>query len=161
MVVAGLVLGNHGDHGHPFGLPQKMRRHLDLFWELLDEILNAVLFMLIGLEIMVITISVPHLAIGFMTVIAVLIGRFVSVALPVFLMRFRYKFEEGTIRLMTWGGLRGGISIAMALALPPGHEKELILAMTYLVVVFSILFQGTTFRHIAKAIRKEPSSNQE
>lgn len=152
MVVAGLVLGNESES---FGLPPKMRKHLDMFWELLDEILNAILFMLIGLEMMVITITAPHLAAGLVAIIAVLIGRFVSVGVPVMLMGFRYRFERGTIRLLTWGGLRGGLSIAMALSLPASAEKDLILSMTYLVVIFSVLFQGTTFRHVVHMIVKK------
>jgi CPA1 family monovalent cation:H+ antiporter len=151
MVIAGLVIGNHG---RVFGVSQKTRKHLDMFWELLDEILNALLFIFIGLEMMVITINAPRLAIGLAAIIAMLTGRFISVALPVLIMRLHYRFEKGTIRLLTWGGLRGGISIAMALALPAGPEKDLIIAMTYLTVVFSVLFQGTTFRHAARMIVK-------
>ena len=121
MVVAGLVIGNHG---RAFGMSDHTRKHLDLFWELLDEILNAVLFMLIGLEMMVITITDLHLAMGLVAIVATLTGRFISVAIPVLIMRMNYKFEKGTIRLLTWGGLRGGISIAMALSLPAGAGKR-------------------------------------
>jgi CPA1 family monovalent cation:H+ antiporter len=110
--------------------------------------------MLIGLEMMVIPIAPLHLAIGLIAIIAMLLGRFISVAIPVFITRFNHKFERGTIRLLTWGGLRGGISIALALSLPPGLEKDLILRMTYIVVVFSVLFQGTTFRYMARAMAK-------
>jgi CPA1 family monovalent cation:H+ antiporter len=149
MVAAGLVLGNHSDS---FGLSPKIRKQLDLFWELLDEILNAFLFMLIGLEMMIVSIGDIYLAAGLAAIIAVLIGRFVSVGVLVSLMRVRYRFERGTIRLLTWGGLRGGISIAMALSIPPGDNRDLILAMTFLVVVFSVLFQGTTFQHVAGVI---------
>jgi CPA1 family monovalent cation:H+ antiporter len=151
MVIAGLVIGNHG---RAFAMSDRTRHHLDLFWELLDEILNALLFMLMGLQTMAIRITASHLAIGLFAVIAMLVGRFVSVAAPISIMRLRYKFEKGTIALLTWGGLRGGISIAMALALPPGPQREVILAMTYLAVVFSILFQGTTFRHVARLVSR-------
>lgn len=149
MVVAGLVIGNHST---VFGKPNKTRKYLDMFWELIDEILNAVLFVLIGLQMMLITITTSHLAIGLVAIIAMLVGRFVSVALPVTLMRFQRSFEPGTIPLLTWGGLRGGISIALALSLPPGDDKDLILRMTYIVVIFSVLFQGTTFRYLARRI---------
>jgi CPA1 family monovalent cation:H+ antiporter len=148
MVVAGLVIGNHS---RIFGITQKTRKHLDQFWELLDEILNALLFLFIGLEMMVIT-TIPHLAIGLLAFVATLIGRLISVAIPVLALRLHYHIERGTIRLLTWGGLRGGISIAMALALPPGPEKELIIAMTYITVIFSILLQGTTFRQVARIV---------
>jgi len=150
MVVAGLVIGNHS---RVFGMSEKTRKNLDVFWELVDEILNALLFLFIGFEMMVIT-TTPHLAIGLLAFIACLAGRFISVAIPVLAMRLHYRIEKGTIRLLTWGGLRGGISIAMALALPPGPEKELIIAMTYITVVFSILLQGTTFSRVARLIAR-------
>jgi len=151
MVVAGLVVGNHS---HLFATAHKQRVHLDLFWELLDEILNAILFLLMGFEMMVIPITALDLALGLFAILAMLMGRFVSVAVPVALMRKRYNFEKGTIRLLTWGGLRGGISIAMALALPAGALREQFLAMTYMAVAFSILFQGTTFRHVVRMVVK-------
>ena len=149
MVIAGLVIGNHG---RTFVMSDKTRKHLDMFWELLDDILNSILFVLIGLEMMVIPLTVPLLSIGLIAIVATLIGRFVSVALPISLMRMRIRFEKGTIRLMTWGGLRGGISIAMALSLPASPYKNIILGMTYLTVVFSVLFQGTTFSHVVKRV---------
>ena len=151
MVVAGLVIGNHG---RAFVMSDKTRKHLDMFWELLDDILNSILFVLIGLEIMVIPLTVSLLATGLVAIVATLLGRFVSVALPISLMRTRVRFEKGTIRLMTWGGLRGGISIAMALSLPASPYRNIILGMTYLTVVFSVLFQGTTFSHVAKRIMR-------
>ena len=151
MVVAGLVIGNHG---RSFVMSDKTRKHLDMFWELLDDILNAVLFVLIGLEVMVVPLTMPLLAMGLVAIVTTLAGRFVSVAIPVSLMRIRVRFEKGTIRLMTWGGLRGGISIAMALSLPTSPYKSIILGMTYLTVVFSVLFQGTTFSHVVKKVMR-------
>ncbi|HEU0118429.1 MAG TPA: sodium:proton antiporter [Alphaproteobacteria bacterium] len=152
IVAAGLVIGNHGQM---FGVSDRTRRHLDMFWELLDEILNAVLFILIGLQIMVISLKISYLALGLVAVVATLIGRYVSVALPVMLMNFKSKFERGTIRLLTWGGLRGGISIALALSLPAGPEKDVLLTMTYVTVLFSVLLQGTTFRYVAGSMIKK------
>ena len=142
MVLAGLVIGNHG---RLKGMSESTRERLDVFWELLDEILNAILFMLIGLEMIVIAINWNALLLGFLAILGVLVGRYISVALLVSLMKFWQPFDRGTITLLTWGGLRGGLSIAMALSLPNGPEKELILAITYIVVVFSIVVQGTTF----------------
>ena len=154
MVTAGILIGNHG---RIFGMSAHTRQHVDMFWELLDEIMNAILFMLVGLEMMVISFTRLDLAMGGMAIAAVLIGRFISVSVPVSIMRINYRFEKGTVTLLTWGGLRGGISLAMALALPAGIHKELILNMTYIVVVFSVLFQGTTFRHVARLIvNKKP-----
>jgi CPA1 family monovalent cation:H+ antiporter len=148
MVVAGLVVGNHG---RMKGMSDTTRERLDVFWELLDEILNAVLFMLMGLEMIVVAMSWPAVGLGGLAIIAVLAGRFVSVASLIGMMRLWHKpFDKGTITLLTWGGLRGGLSIAMALSLPNGAEKDLILAITYIVVVFSIMVQGTTFGRVIR-----------
>ncbi|MDR3450321.1 MAG: sodium:proton antiporter [Alphaproteobacteria bacterium] len=152
MVVAGLVIGTHG---RQFVMSEKTRRHLDMFWDLLDDILNAVLFVLMGLEIMVIPITGPLFAISLIAIIATLVGRYVSVLIPVGLLSTHLRFEKGAVAIMTWGGLRGGISIAMALSLPPSDYKYLILGMTYLTVVFSVLFQGTTFNAMIKRVTKK------
>ncbi len=149
MAAAGLVIGHHGRSG---GMSLVTRHHLDLFWELLDEILNAVLFMLIGLQLMVMPMSHSLFFMGAVAVVAVLVGRFVSVGIPIGLIRFVQPVSRGTIRILTWGGLRGGISIAMALSLPSGAEKDTILAMTYIVVVFSLLVQGLTFRAVVRRV---------
>jgi len=151
MVVAGLVIGNHG---RAFGMSENTRRHIDVFWELVDEILNAVLFLLIGLEILVVTLSGQFITLGILAIGAVLIARLISVGLPITLMRFNQEFERGTIRLLTWGGLRGGLSIAMALSLPAGDEKNIILTLTYIVVLFSIFVQGLSFQSGIKMIMK-------
>lgn len=147
MVAAGLVIGNWARYG---AMSEHTATHLDMFWELIDEILNAVLFLLIGLEILMVPLSWPTIALGGLVVIAVLIGRFVSVGVPIGAIRLRWPVGRGTIRLLTWGGLRGGLSIAMALSLPDVTEKPVLLALTYIVVMFSILIQGLTF---PKAIR--------
>lgn len=149
MVIAGLVIGNHG---RKHFMSDQTREHLDLFWELIDEILNAVLFMLIGLEMIIIPITQGDLFLGVLAIITVLLGRWASVGLPISLLSFRRKFERGTVRLMTWGGLRGGISIAMALSLPESPEKAIILPITYIVVLFSILVQGLTFKRVIRLV---------
>jgi CPA1 family monovalent cation:H+ antiporter len=151
MVVSGLMIGNHG---RALVMSDKTRKHLDMFWELLDNILNAVLFVLMGLEIMVMPTSAAHLAMGLGAISATLIGRLISVAIPIGLLRLHRNVEHGTIGILTWGGLRGGISIAMALSLPPSDYKNTILGMTYLTVVFSVLFQGTTFKYLAKRMSR-------
>ena len=143
MVAAGLIVGNQGRMSlHP----NTARKRLDMFWALMDEIFNAVLFMLVGLKVIVITITRQHMLLGIFAIAAVLLGRFISVSLPIGLMSLQKKFERGTIPILVWGGLRGGLSIAMALSLPTGPEKSIILPVTYIVVLFSILVQGLSFR---------------
>ena len=148
MVVAGLLIGNHG---RSFAMSRTTNEHLDLFWEMIDESLNAVLFVAIGMEFLVLTFSVSYLVAGLLAIVIVLAARFVSVGVPVWLLRRSDRFDSSMIGILTWGGLRGGISVALALSLPddtagdPVPRRELILATTYVVVVFSILVQGLTF----------------
>ena len=143
IVTAGLIIGNQG---REFGMSAQTKERLDSFWELIDEVLNAALFILIGLEIAVISIHSQNVVLGLLAVSAVLIGRLVSIGLPVAAASFFAKPDRGTIAVSVWGGLRGGLSVAMALSLPPGPHKDIILAATYIVVLFSILVQGLTFK---------------
>jgi CPA1 family monovalent cation:H+ antiporter len=152
IVIAGLLIGNHG---RKLAMSEKTRDHLDTFWELMDEILNAVLFVLIGLEILVLTFSGQYWLAGAMTVPVVLFARFVSVAIPVTLMKLRRRFTPGVIKILTWAGLRGGISVALALSLPAGSERTIILALTYTVVLFSILVQGLTIGRLFSDLEKQ------
>jgi CPA1 family monovalent cation:H+ antiporter len=147
MVVAGLIVGNHG---RTLGMSEHTRERLDVFWELLDEILNAVLFMLVGLEVIVIAISGEHVFLGFLSIGAVLLGRYISVGLPIIIGGLSRPPRWKYIGLLTWGGLRGGLSLAMALSLPAGMAKDIILPVTYIVVLFSILIQGLTFKPALK-----------
>jgi monovalent cation:H+ antiporter, CPA1 family len=123
---------------------------LDLFWELIDVILNAVLFVVLGLEVLVVPFTGKYLAAGLLAIPVVLLARLVSVGLPIYVLRRWQSFDPFSVRVLTWGGLRGGISVAMALSLParvaaePVAEREVILVITYIVVVFSILVQGLT-----------------
>jgi Na+:H+ antiporter len=148
IVVAGLLIGNHG---RKFAMSEKTRDNLDTFWEIIDEILNAVLFLLIGLELLIIDLQGSYVLAGLLAVPIVLVSRFASVGAPLTLMRLRRRFGHGTIRTMTWGGLRGGISVALALSVPAGPHRDVILTVTYVVVMFSILVQGMT---IAPAVRR-------
>jgi CPA1 family monovalent cation:H+ antiporter len=155
MVVAGLLIGNHG---RSFAMSPTTTEHLDMFWSLVDEILNAVLFVLIGLEVLVLTFSTAYLAAGLLAVIIVLAARWVSVGLPVWILQRWELFEPSMVPILTWGGLRGGISVALALSIPETMpERNAILTITYVVVVFSILVQGLsvglfTRRWIARTV---------
>jgi CPA1 family monovalent cation:H+ antiporter len=147
MVVAGLLIGNHG---RQFGMSEQTRRNLDTFWELLDEILNAVLFVLIGLELLLVPRSPKLLLAGLVAIPIVLGARFVSVSAAVGVLRRFREFTPGAIRIMTWGGLRGGISVALALSLPAGDERRVLLGLAYVVVVFSIVVQGLTIGRLVR-----------
>jgi len=155
IVVAGLFIGNQGRR---WAMSDTTREHLDTFWELIDEVLNAVLFVLLGLEILVLSFRGEYLAAGLLTIPVVLLARWISVGLPVLLMRRRRSFTPGAITVMTWGGLRGGISVALALSLPAsGEGRELLIAVTYVVVVFSILVQGLSLGAVVRRVVRSDS----
>lgn len=147
MVVAGLLIGNQG---RAFAMSPTTREHLDNFWQLIDELLNALLFVLLGLEVLALAFTGRLLLAGVAMVPVILLARLVSAAVPVRLLRLRSPVEKYTTRLLCWGGLRGGLSVAMALSVPAVidkaevPEREWMLAATYVVVAFSVLVQGTT-----------------
>lgn len=147
MVVAGLLIGNQG---RQFAMSERTREHLDTFWELLDETLNAVLFVLIGLELLVLRFETGYVWAAVLTIPVVLAARLVAVSLPALLPKLRREFTPYVIKVLTWGGLRGGISVALALSLPRGDAREMIIAVTYVVVVFSILVQGLTIGRVVR-----------
>lgn len=157
MVVAGLMIGNHG---RLMAMSDTTRRHLDLFWELIDEILNALLFLLIGLEIFVLDWSGQAFTAGLVLICVVLASRMIAVSLPVVVLRRNRTFSPGVVRILTWGGLRGGISVALALALPKDgsiteEARQAILMATYLVVIFSIAVQGLTLKPVITRLLKK------
>lgn len=152
IVVAGLLIGNQG---RVLAMSDKTREHLDLFWELVDEILNAVLFVLIGLEVLVLTFTQDYLLASLAMIPLILAARLIAIGLPFSLLKYGRTFTPGAIWLMTWGGLRGGISVALALSLPAGPDRDVILAMTYVVVVFSIVVQGLTMERLVKRLIPE------
>jgi CPA1 family monovalent cation:H+ antiporter len=152
MVVAGLLIGNQG---RSLAMSDKTREHLDMFWELLDEILNAVLFMILGLEIMLISFAGPIIT-AIPGIIIIVIGvRLLTVGTPVFIWKRFFQLPQGSWKVLTWGGLRGGISVAMALSLPTGPFRDVVLALTYGVVVFSIIIQGLTIGHVIRVSMPE------
>lgn len=151
MVVSGLLIGNHG---RALAMSARTREHLDTFWELVDEILNAVLFVLIGLEVLVLDFADRYVLAGLAAIPLVLFARFFAVGSTITAMKAVREFSPGVVSLLTWGGLRGGISVALALSLPSGTEREVIVAITYVVVVFSILVQGLTIGRLVQALRR-------
>lgn len=148
MVCAGLLIGERGPAD---AMSETTQRYLFGFWTLIDEILNIVLFLLIGLEVLVMRPDQAVLPIAFLAIPIVLAARLLSVAVPVTVLSVRVSFIKGTIPLLTWGGVRGGISIALVLSVPEFSQKPLILAATYAVVIFSIVVQGLT---LAPLVRK-------
>ena len=145
MVVAGLLIGNHG---RSFAMSESTRDHLDTFWELIDEIANAVLFVLIGLEILLLSYTAQLFLAGVLLIPVVLVCRMIAVGTPVSMLRRFRAFTPHAVKILTWGGLRGGISVALALSIPrtlggaPVPERDVILCVTYTIVVFSIVVQG-------------------
>jgi CPA1 family monovalent cation:H+ antiporter len=139
MVVAGLIIGNHG---RALAMSDTTRRYLDMFWELLDEILNAILFVLMGMEVTLVSFGKPAWTGALLAIAVVMLARICTVGLPVAALPSVFKLPAGAWKVLSWGGLRGGISVALALSLPAGPHRDTVLAMTYGVVVFSILIQG-------------------
>ena len=146
-VIAGLLIGNQGRR---FAMSDRTREHLDTFWELIDEILNAILFVLIGFEMLILVFLRKYILEGLIAIPIMLLARFISIAIPILFLKIRREFSPHVIKIMTWGGLRGGISVALALSLPVSTERNIILAMTYVVVVFSILVQGLTIQYLVQ-----------
>lgn len=152
MAVAGLMMGNQGVR---YAFSESAQEYVAKFWEMVDEILNAVLFLLIGLEAIAVWHENRIMLIALAAIPIVLIARLVSVGAPLFVLRRVQNLGRAAVPILWWGGLRGGISIALALAIPAGSFQELLLAATYAVVVFSVLVQGTTIGRLARRFRLE------
>jgi CPA1 family monovalent cation:H+ antiporter len=158
VVVAGLLIGNHGTR---LAMSETTRIHLTNFWTLIDEILNAVLFLLIGLEVVLISTKPGLLWVALFAIPLVLGARFIAVAIPIGLLGLWRDFTKGAIPVLTWGGLRGGISVALALSLPASAEKDAIVTVCYAVVVFSILVQGLTIGRLVRWVVPKGDGTQE
>ena len=151
-VCAGLLIG---DELTSHAMSKKTRDYVDAFWKLIDEILNAVLFLMIGLEVFAITFSMDTVIAGVLSIGLSLLARLVAVFVPITLLRPFREFSKGIVPIMTWGGLKGGISVALALSLPDSEWKPLILTVTYIVVLFSIIVQGLTVAPLAKRVGRK------
>ena len=148
VVIAGLMIGYRGR-----GLmSERTRSQVDIFWTLVDEVLNTVLFVLIGLEIIVLAVTGQALLAGAILIPLVLAARAISVALPISLLRHFRKPAPGAVAVLTWGGLRGGVSVALALSLPEGELRDLLVTVTYVIVVFSVVVQGLTLAPLVRSV---------
>jgi CPA1 family monovalent cation:H+ antiporter len=154
MVVAGLITGNRGKS---MGMSETTAEYVDKFWELIDEILNTLLFVLIGMELLIIKSNITIIIISVLLIVVIIGTRFFSVWLPSMIIRLKEKIPRSTLIVLTWGGLRGGISIALALSVPDHLNKDILVTITYIVVCFSILVQGLTISKVAKKYGRRSS----
>jgi CPA1 family monovalent cation:H+ antiporter len=151
MVVAGLFIGS--DNKRTTSMSEVTERYVDKFWELLDILLNAILFVLIGLEVLILSFEGNFVLAGLILIPVALLCRYLALSGPIILLKKRLNFVPNTGLIMTWGGLRGGISIALALSLTDEMNRELIVAITYIIVVFSIIVQGLTVEKVLKWLK--------
>jgi len=155
VVAAGLLMGNHSinsddkEHSH---------EGLEKFWKLVDEMLNTILFVMLGLQMINLSFIANYFITGGIVIVLMLIARWVSIALPVTFLRHSLKINYANVNILTWAGLRGGISIALALSLPHSIYREIILAGSYFVVIFSIVVQGLTLNRVINfSFRNKPA----
>jgi CPA1 family monovalent cation:H+ antiporter len=151
MVVAGIFIGNRGKE---FTMPKESVENLENFWELIEEIINTILFLLIGLELLVIYIDRNIVIAALLSIPLVLLIRSVIVAVPMNIFKIWRRYPRGTVRILIWGGLRGGLALALALSLPSGSQRNLILGMTFAVIAFALIIQGITVRQLVKLTKK-------
>jgi CPA1 family monovalent cation:H+ antiporter len=147
IIMAGIIMGTKGKKD---GLSEISRDYLGKFWDLTDEIFNAILFLLIGLEMLIIKVNPIIMIIGGIMIFVVLLARLLCVAIPVTFLKIWMKFENNAILMLTWGGLRGGLSVAMALSIPEAMHRDEFVLITYIIVVFSIIIQGLTIGTLAR-----------
>jgi len=153
MVTAGLMIGH--DRVRQTSMSETTEQYVDKFWELVDILLNAILFVLIGMEMLVLTYSSQYILVGLLCIPTLLLARYISLMLPIKLYAKKLDFLKGTNLIMTWGGLRGGISIALALSLTQEMHRDLFLVITYIIVVFSIIVQGLTVGKLIQKLTKK------
>lgn len=152
IIMAGIIIGTRSRKGE---LSESSLDYLNKFWELIDEIFNGVLFLLLGMGLIVIQIKFKVLVIGFIAVFVVLLGRWLAVVIPVTLLKAKIKFEPYAVTILTWGGLRGGLSVAMALSLPSGMYRSEFVQVTYIIVIFSVVVQGLTIGKLTQRLQSK------
>ncbi len=157
MVIAGLMIGNQGKK---MAMSQQTLEYVDKFWEMLDEIFNAVLFVLIGLELLILSFDKVYVVIGLISALLVVGVRYISLFLPSLILGYNKTFAPNALKIMTWGGLKGGISIALALSLSNEMPRDLIISTTYVVVIFSLLVQGLTIGKLVQKYKRESKIDQ-
>lgn len=150
MVVAGIITGNKS---RDLGMSKITAEYVDKFWELIDEILNAILFVIMGLELLLIKSNATLIFASLLMVIISIITRYFSIIIPAFLVHLNEKINQKVLIILTWGGLRGGISIALALTIQPTMDKDIWVTATYIIVCFSILVQGLTVGKLAQRLK--------
>jgi CPA1 family monovalent cation:H+ antiporter len=150
MVVAGVLVGNQGKK---YAMSDQTSENISKFWEIIDDILNAILFVLIGLELLIIKNIGSYAWIGILMILIILIVRYISVLIPSIMIRFTNKFQHKTVLVLTWGGLRGGIPIALAFSITPELNKDIWVSLTYFIVAFSILVQGLSVGKFTKFLK--------
>lgn len=149
VIVIGLILGNKVKNN---AMSETTRDYHHKFWELIDEFLNAILFVLIGLQMVLMPFITQYVVIGLLAIIILLLCRFMSIRIPIFFFKDKQLFNNRTALIMTWGGLRGGLSVALTLSLPESPYKEMMVSITYIIVIFSILVQGLTTGALVKKL---------
>lgn len=152
MVIAGLIIGNYGKK---VAMSSSTRDYLTKFWELIDEVMNAILFLFIGFELLLIEDLIDQILLGVVTIFIVLLSRALSIVIPARTLLRKNTFSKGSLIVLVWGGIRGGVSIALVLSMPNSEWKELLLEITYIVVLFSIVVQGLTVGSVAKRVLKD------
>ena len=154
MVIAGLIIGNYGKR---FAMSKTTQDYLNKFWELIDEIMNAILFLFIGFELLLIEDLMDQILLGIATIFIVLLSRTLSIVIPARTILRKNTFSKGSLIVLVWGGIRGGVSIALVLSMPNSEWKDLLLEITYIVVLFSIVIQGLTVGKVAHRVLKDES----
>ena len=153
MVIAGLIIGNYGKER---AMSAQTRDYLGKFWELVDEIMNAILFLFIGFELLMLPDIQDHILLGLIAVAVVLLARLLSILIPLKSILRKNTYTRGSVITMVWGGIRGGVSIALVMSMPQNEFKDLLLEITYIVVLFSIVVQGLSIGKVAgKVLRQE------